>query len=114
MRWVAPLLLALVSAAALPGAASLAQDRPLDAPRAAGLVAERYDGYAVVRESGAPADVQALVDQVNAERRALYQERAAVEGAPVEEVGKVYARQIMTAAPAGTWFLGEDGNWVQK
>jgi len=80
----------------------------------AGLVAERYDGYAVVRDAGAPADVQALVDQVNAERRALYQERAAVEGAPVEEVGKVYARQIMSAAPAGTWFLGEDGNWVQK
>jgi hypothetical protein len=32
----------------------------------------------------------------------------------VKEVGKVYALEISTKAPAGTWFLGEDGNWVQK
>jgi len=34
--------------------------------------------------------------------------------ADVKEVGKVYALEISTKAPAGTWFLGEDGKWVQK
>ena len=40
--------------------------------------------------------------------------RAKNQGAPVEEVGKVYALEISQKAPAGTWFLGENGNWVRK
>lgn len=87
--------------------------RLLDAPRAAGTVGERYDGYAVAR-GAVPADIASLVEQVNAERRALYAQRAQSEGAPVEEIGKVYAAEIMKSAPAGTWFLAENGQWKRK
>lgn len=94
--------------------AAMAQAKPLDAPRTAGIVGERYDGYAVVRDAKAPADVRKLVESANAERRKLYQEQAAAKGAPAEEVGKVYAGQIMNAAPTGWWFQDAGGAWVQK
>ena len=87
--------------------------RLLDAPRAAGTVGERYDGYAVAR-GAVPPDLAKLVDQVNAERRAVYQKRAQSEGAPVEAIGKIYAGEILKSAPPGTWFLGEDGQWARK
>lgn len=107
------LLLTLLVALTLPLAA-LAQGRPLDAPRAAGQVGERFDGFAVVRDTAAPAGVRALVDQANAERRMLYQQRATADGATPDAVGKIYAQEILKAAPAGTWFLQESGQWTKK
>ncbi len=90
-----------------------AQSRLLDAPRAAGMVGERDDGYAVVRGSATP-EITALVNQVNTERRALYAERAKKDGVPVEAIGKIYAAESMKAAPAGTWFLDSSGKWTQR
>jgi uncharacterized protein YdbL (DUF1318 family) len=111
----AALCVAAAGGVAVLGAApALAQSKPLDAPRNSGVVGERYDGYAVVRDSKASADVRKLVEDTNAERRKVYQDQAAAKGAPAEEVGKVYAGQIMSAAPAGWWFQGADGAWVQK
>ncbi len=87
--------------------------RPLDAPRAAGTVGERYDGYAAVRPGASP-DIAALVERVNVERRALYTERAKAQSVPVQEIGKIYALEIIKSAPKGTWFQAEDGSWTQK
>lgn len=89
------------------------QGRLLDAPRAAGQVGERYDGFAVVRGT-ASSEIAALVDKVNAERRSVYGQRAASDGAPVEAVGKIYAAEIIKSAPSGTWFLSEAGKWAKK
>jgi uncharacterized protein YdbL (DUF1318 family) len=91
-----------------------AESRLLDAPRAAGSVGERYDGYAVVRDASQQANLGALVAQVNAERRALYAQRAAADKATIDQVGRIYAAQILRSAPAGTWFLQESGQWVRK
>jgi uncharacterized protein len=87
--------------------------RLLDAPRAAGTVGERYDGYAIAR-GAVSADLAKLVDQVNGERRAIYAAEAKSKNVPIEEIGKVYAGQILKSAPAGTWFLGENGQWTRK
>ena len=87
--------------------------RLLDAPRAAGSVGERYDGYAVAHGAVSP-DIARLLEQVNAERRTVYAERAKNTGAPIEAVGKIYAQEILKSAPAGTWFLGENGQWTRK
>jgi uncharacterized protein len=104
-----PVLLAfLIWSAAADAAPSL------DDLRASGAVGERYDGYAVVRAQGADTTIRSLVDSVNAKRRGIYEERAKKQGAPPQEVGKVYALEIAAKAPPGTWFLGEDGKWVQK
>ena len=93
-------------------AVSLAAAADLDDLRKSGVVGERFDGLAVTR--GNDAGAKALVKEVNAKRSAIYAERAKAESAPAVEVGKVYAKEIAQKAPAGTWFLGEDGKWVQK
>lgn len=107
------LLLWLVALGLPASAAAQAPARLLDAPRAAGTVGERYDGYAVARGPVSP-DVDALIQQVNAERRALYAQRAQSEGVPVEAIGKIYAGEIVKSAPPGTWFLAENGQWTRK
>lgn len=100
--------------AALHGAPAAAEERPLDAPRAAGLIGERYDGYAVVRDTTASAEIKSLVEKTNAERRRIYEQQASATGAPVTEVGKVYATEILQKVPAGTWFQGPDGSWTRR
>jgi uncharacterized protein YdbL (DUF1318 family) len=91
-----------------------AQGRPLDAPRAAGVVGERFDGFAVVRASSASPAIRRLVDDVNAQRRAYYAQQAKSRGASAAAVGRVYAREIINAAPPGTWFQQESGGWARK
>lgn len=100
------LLLALLLCLGGFGAAA----QSLDALRASGAVGERYDGYAVAREASAAG----VVSQVNAQRRQIYEQRAAQQKAPVEQVGRVYAGEIFQKAPAGTWFLDATGKWVRK
>ena len=86
----------------------------LDAPRAAGSVGERWDGFSEVRDANASSEVKALVATTNGHRQQVYQKRASAEGIPMVEVGKVYAQQILTGAPSGTWSLSENGSWSQK
>lgn len=111
ITWTA-LLLALVLALAAHGTPAVAQS--LDALRASGAVGERFDGQAVVRDAGASAQVRALVAQVNAKRGQIYAQRAAQQGVPSGQVGRVYAKQILQKAAPGTWFLNEAGQWVRK
>ena len=89
------------------------QDADLDQLRAQGTLAERFDGYVMAREGG-DGTTRAVVDRVNGERRAIYEQRAAEQGVSAIEVGKVYAAQIFKKAPTGTWFLNADGSWVQR
>jgi len=94
--------------------AALAQSQILDGPRRAGTIGERYDGYAVVRSQAESVTLAPLIGSVNAERRKVYAERAHAENVPVEQVGRVYAAEIFRNAPAGTWFLRDDGQWTRK
>lgn len=102
--------LPVAAAAALFPVAAGAQS--LNALRASGAVGEGYDGFARVRKAGGGA--RSVVDAVNAKRRAIYAERAKEQGTTADQVGRVYARQILTKAPAGTWFLKESGEWGRK
>lgn len=87
-----------------------AQAQSLDALRASGAVGERFDGYLVARDASA----QGFVDQVNAQRRQIYQQRAASQDVSADQVGMVYAKEIMADVPAGTWLQKPDGSWAQK
>ncbi len=75
-----------------------------------GKIGERFDGYVQARDGSA----QSLVDQVNAKRQQVYVKRAGETGQTADVVGKVYAAEIYKKADPGTWFLLENGNWVQK
>lgn len=93
----------------LPFGPAMAQS--LDQLRASGAVGERFDGLAVARENS-PA-IRAFVDGVNARRLQVYREKASAQGIPVEQVGRVYAGEIMKSVPRGTWFLDQNGRWRQ-
>ncbi len=105
--FLAGLLLALMLPS-LPAAADV-----LDNLRATGAVGERFDGLLELRDAKAKGAV-AKVKEINAKRRKIYAKRAAQDGASPEQVGAVYAQEIMEQAPRGTWFLGNNGKWIRK
>lgn len=100
---------ALLLAAAVPAAAA-----SLDDYRAEGVIAERYDGLVEVRASDAPAEARRIVDEVNRKRRQIYEQRASEQGISPDQVGRVYATQILEKAPPGTYFKRPDGSYVRK
>jgi uncharacterized protein YdbL (DUF1318 family) len=107
-------LLSLLAAGALaltlPLLTGPAAAQSLDELRASGQIGERYDGYAVARD---PA-LGDMVAGINAKRRGIYEEQAKKQGVAVEQVGLVYANEIVNQVPAGTWILTADGEWRRK
>ena len=116
MRPLLKLFVVLTAAFAVlwvaPGSARA--DARLDAYRANGVIAERFDGYVEIRDSSASSEARSLVEDVNAKRRALYTQRASESNVPVEEVGKVFANKIVDTAPPGTYFRRSSGGYVRK
>ena len=106
LRIGAMLLLCL---SALPAAA-----QSLDEAKAAGQVGERIDGYVGVVDADAPGEVRALVDRVNAERKAKYAAIAAERGASVQAVAQIAGEKLIERAARGQYVLGANGKWRQK
>lgn len=98
---------AAISAVAAPWPAGA---QSLDDLRRKGSVGERFDGLAVARDPSA----KAFVDNVNSQRQKVYADRAKQQGVQPDVVGAIFAKEILAKAPAGTWFLGADNQWVQK
>ena len=94
--------------------AAFAVAATLEQLRKDGSVGERYDGFVALRSKDTSAEIKDLIDGINAKRRALYQKDAQDEGVPVDQVGRVYAKQLYDEAASGTWFLTEDDGWLQK
>lgn len=119
-RWAMPWLPGLLVAFAvllgmlLAAGPAPAQGEALDAHRASGVIAERFDGYVELRDPDAPAEARGLVESVNARRRALYTRRAQESDVAVEEVGKLFATKIAEKAPPGTYFRQPGGDYVRK
>jgi uncharacterized protein YdbL (DUF1318 family) len=87
---------------------------PLEDAKTAGLVGERIDGYLGVVDSGAPAEVKRLVEQINAERQAKYAELAAKQGVPVKAVAQIAGEKLINRASSGEHVMGPDGQWRRK
>ncbi len=81
----------------------------LEALRASGAIGESSTGYVVAREGSAQVDAQAI----NAKRKSIYQEKASAQGVSVDQVGKVYAKEIFSTVPVGTW-IQVNGQWMRK
>ena len=104
-RFALLLVLLVGPLTALPAAAG-----QLDELLASGALGERYDGFVEARDPSVAATAQAINDK----RRAVYEQRATETGQTVDVVGRIYAGEIWDRADPGTWFLAEDGSWVQK
>ena len=104
-RFFFPALLILLSLFIAP---VLALD--LHQAKAQGLVGEMSSGYLGVVKGG--ADVQALVDDINAKRRQEYQDIAAKNGITLAAVEKIAAKKTFAKTPRGQYI--HDGAWRKK
>lgn len=86
-----------------------------------GAIGFGRDGYVAIRDlSDVPlrerAQVQRLVNEENADRRALYREIARANDRPDWEtnIRETFARVWVDEAPSGYWYEDARGNWRQK
>ncbi|HET6159129.1 MAG TPA: YdbL family protein [Dongiaceae bacterium] len=103
------LLMALAMMFAAPAMADA-----LDDARAAGVIGERPDGLAAPVSPSAPANIQSLVQSVNAKRMEKYQQIANEKGVPVEQIGAIAGEKIIGKLKPGSYYMDSSGNWVQK
>ena len=78
--------------------------------RASGALGESASGYVVARDPSATAEVASI----NKKRKAVYSKKATAQGVSIDQVGKVYAKEIIKKVPAGTWIQNQQGQWVKK
>lgn len=70
----------------------------LDQAKAAKHVCEQNNGYLQVMP-GAPGGTQALVDSINAQRKAAYGQIGAKNGITADQVGVLTAQKVIKQAP---------------
>ncbi len=106
---------ALAAAVVLTPIAAQAQSAAkaqVDAAKASGAVGEEASGYlGFVRASGAAAGA---VSEINAGRRAAYQQAAASTGVSATAAGEAAYRQLLARMPSGQWYKPAGGGWTQK
>ena len=82
--------------------------------KAQGLVGEQNNDYLGLVKNDAPADVKALVTDVNGQRKAQFAQIAAKNGIAVEEAAKVFAREAAARTAPGNYIQNPAGGWVKK
>lgn len=86
----------------------------LDEAKASGMIGEKRDGYIGLVQPSAPAAVVQLVEDVNRQRRARYEQIARENGITVEQVAQLaYARAVEATRP-GHFVEDANGRWVRK
>ena len=86
----------------------------LDKAKSAGQIGESVDGYVHLVDKAAPADVKALVKDVNNKRRAKYASIAKERGASVEGVAALAGAKLVERTPAGQHVMDSNGKWRKK
>lgn len=79
-----------------------------------GLVGEQRDGYVGLVASNVPAEVQALVRQVNEQRRQRYEQIARDNGITMAQVTTLAYEQAVQATQPGHYIQLPNGDWVRK
>ncbi|MEO0818528.1 MAG: YdbL family protein [Pseudomonadota bacterium] len=92
-----------------------AQGAEINAAKSAGVVGERIDGYLGIVDNGAvDASLRRRINEVNARRRAAYDEIAADAGATVAQVARVTGEKQVERVAPGQFYMDESGRWVRK
>jgi uncharacterized protein len=90
------------------------QAEEIDAAKQAGTVGEQSDGYLGLVRTDAPAEITALVDEINTKRRAAYAEIAAKNGTDVDTVARLAGAKLVERAAAGELVRDDTGAWKKK
>ena len=100
------LIMALGISTAMAGA--LAQ------PKADGMIGEQANGFLGLVRQDVPADIKALVRDVNAKRKARYRAIAEKQGVAVSEVEKVGGTTAIDRTVRGNYIKDSSGRWRKK
>jgi uncharacterized protein YdbL (DUF1318 family) len=79
-----------------------------------GLVGEQRDGYVCMVVNTAPADVAALIRDINGQRRQRYQQIARQNNISVEQVGALAYERAVAATRSGHYIQNASGSWQRK
>ena len=79
-----------------------------------GWVGEQNNGYLGVVKADAPADVKALVANVNAQRKAEFTQIARKNGIAEAEAARVFASEAAQRTLPGNYIQRASGGWVKK
>ncbi len=93
---------------------SVAVAGPLDQPKADGLIGEQANGYLGLVSQNVPADIKALVRDVNAKRKARYQSIAQKQSVALSEVEKVGGTTAIDRTLRGNYIKDSSGRWRKK
>ena len=94
--------------------ASIALAGPLTKPKADGLIGEQANGYIGLVTQNAPANIKKLINEVNAKRKAGYQEIAAKQGTSLESVELVGGNTAIGKTLPGNYIRDASGTWRKK
>ena len=93
-------------------AAQAQRDPAYAAARAAGQVGEQPDGYLGVVSGG--ADIQALVSNINIQRKSAYTQKAQASGATVEQLAFTSGCNLIAQTAPGEKYRAPDGSWKTR
>jgi uncharacterized protein YdbL (DUF1318 family) len=109
---LARLALAFTLVAGL-AAPALALPPVLEQAKKDGIVGEQVNGYLGLVKGSAPGDVRSAMDEVNSERKKLYQERAKAQGTDSTTYAAVVGQRQVSREPKGNWVRTDKG-WEKK
>lgn len=84
----------------------------LDEARTQGRVGETFYGYLVALKTD--AETEKLVTDINAERKASYQQLAKQNNVSVDDIAKLAGQKLVERAKPGEYVQGINGKWVRK
>ncbi|MDF2495000.1 YdbL family protein [Sphingomonas sp.] len=106
----------VAGALALTGVSTVAfaqRDPAYAAARAAGQVGEQPDGYLGVVGAGS-AELRALVNAINIQRKAAYTQKAQASGATVEQLAFTSGCNLIQQTQSGEKYRTPDGTWETR
>jgi uncharacterized protein YdbL (DUF1318 family) len=82
--------------------------------KAQGLVGEQPDGYLGLVKANAGADVKAMMNDVNAQRKNEYQAIARRNNTELNVVEALAGKKAIEMTPSGQYVKLPSGQWVKK
>ncbi|MGX2040212.1 YdbL family protein [Methylocaldum sp. MU1018] len=86
----------------------------LDDAKKQGLVGEQPNGYLEAVAPNPPADVRALIADINAKRRQKYEQVAKTNGTSLSVVETLAGKTAIEKTPRGQYVRSPAGNWIKK
>ncbi len=108
---IAPLLALLLGVAGWP---SQGLAISLEDAKKQGLVGEQPNGYLEAVVPNPPADVLALIADINAKRRQKYEQVARTNGTSLDVVEALAGKTAIEKTPPGQYVRSASGRWIKK